>query len=51
MNDHGLRVEVLTKDIVVTLPGTSYTVAYYKPGNSAQLRIFHIRRPPNPTLL
>ena len=39
MDDHGLHVEVLTKNIVVTLPGTSYTVAYYQPEKSAQLRV------------
>jgi hypothetical protein len=37
---HGLHVEVQPKDIVVTLPGTSYTVAYYKPEKSAQLRVW-----------
>jgi hypothetical protein len=39
MDDHCLHVEVQTKNIVVTLPGTSYTVAYYKPEKSAQLRV------------
>jgi hypothetical protein len=40
MADHGLHVEVQTKDIFVTLPGTSYTVAYYQPAKSAQLRVW-----------
>jgi hypothetical protein len=26
-----LRVEVRVDEIIVTLPGTSYTVTYYKP--------------------
>ena len=30
-------VEVLDGDIVITLPGSSYTVTYYKPKNSPQL--------------
>jgi hypothetical protein len=29
-----LQVEVLHNEITVTLPGTSYTVTYYKPKNS-----------------
>jgi hypothetical protein len=29
-----LQIEVLHKDITVTLPGTSYTVTYHKPANS-----------------
>ena len=33
----GLRVEVRGGEIVVTLPGTSYTVTYYKPAKSPQL--------------
>ena len=32
-----LRVEVRVDEIIVTLPGTSYTVTYYKPLNSPQL--------------
>jgi hypothetical protein len=30
-------VEVRNDDIIVTLPGTSYTVTYYKPASSPQL--------------
>jgi hypothetical protein len=33
-----LRVEVQDGEIVVTLPPTHYTVTYYKPSNSPQLR-------------
>jgi hypothetical protein len=29
-----LQVEVLHREITVTLPGTSYTVTYHKPANS-----------------
>lgn len=32
-----LEIEVQDGDITVTLPGTSYTVTYYKPKNSPQL--------------
>jgi hypothetical protein len=39
MDPPGLHVEVQTKNIVVTLPGTSYTIAYYKPEKSPQLRV------------
>jgi hypothetical protein len=27
----GLQIEVMHKEITVTLPGTSYTATYYKP--------------------
>jgi hypothetical protein len=36
------QVEVLHNEITVTLPGTSYTVTYYKPKNS---RILLAKRP------
>jgi hypothetical protein len=32
-----LHLEVRNDDIIVSLPGTSYTVTYYKPANSPQL--------------
>ena len=32
-----LRVQVLNDDIIVTLPGSHYTVTYYKPAKSPQL--------------
>jgi hypothetical protein len=31
-------VEVRDDEIIVTMPGTSYAVTYYKPVNSSQLR-------------
>ena len=37
-----LQVEVLHNEITVTLPGTSYTVTYYKPKDS---RILLAKRP------
>ena len=35
---HDLHVEVVVGDIIVTLPGTSYTATYYKPANCPDLR-------------
>ena len=32
-----LRVQVLNDDIIVTLPGSHYSVTYYKPAISSQL--------------
>jgi hypothetical protein len=32
-----LHIDVVDKEIVVTLPFTSYTVTYYKPAKSPQL--------------
>jgi hypothetical protein len=32
-----LRLEVWDDEIIVSLPGTSYAVTYYKPANSPQL--------------
>jgi hypothetical protein len=32
-----LRVEVIDDDIIVTMPGTAYSVAYYKPAKSPSL--------------
>lgn len=32
-----LRVLVIDDDIIVTMPGTGYTVTYYKPAKSPQL--------------
>jgi hypothetical protein len=31
MSEQNLRVQVIDDNIVVTLPGYSYSVAYYKP--------------------
>ena len=36
-----LHVEVEGGDVMVTLPGTSYAVTYYKPANSPQLHGKH----------
>ena len=35
-------VEVRDDEIIVTMPGTSYAVTYYKPANSSQLLARHI---------
>jgi hypothetical protein len=32
-----LRVQVIYDEILVTLPGSTYSVTYYKPNNSPQL--------------
>jgi hypothetical protein len=37
-----LELEVWDRDIVITLPGTSYAVTYDKPKNSPQLLAKHI---------
>jgi hypothetical protein len=37
-----LELEVWDRDIIVTLPGSSYAVTYYKPKNSPQLLAKHI---------
>jgi hypothetical protein len=37
MTEPKLRVQVVGEDIVVTLPGFSYAVAYYKPKGSPSL--------------
>jgi len=37
-----LHLEVVDDEIIVTLPGTSYIVTYYKPANSPQLLAKHI---------
>jgi hypothetical protein len=37
MTEPELRVQVVGADIVVTLPGSSYAVAYYKPKSSPSL--------------
>jgi len=39
---HDLHVEVEGGDIMVTLPGTSYAVTYYKLANSPQLHGRHL---------
>ena len=39
-----LRVDVLDDEIVVSLPGTSYTVTYFKRPNSPQLLAKNIFR-------
>jgi hypothetical protein len=36
MNE-SLKIEVCDYEIIVTLPGTSYTVTYYKPAELPQL--------------
>ena len=36
-----LHIEVLHKEITVTMPGTSYTVTYYKPRDSRLLLAKH----------
>ena len=33
----GMKLDVRDDEIIVTLPGTSYSVTYYKPANSPQL--------------
>jgi len=30
----GLQIQIMHREITVTLPGTSYTITYYKPANS-----------------
>ena len=37
MSHWGFQIEVRGDEIIVTLPGTNYTVTYYKPANSPQL--------------
>jgi hypothetical protein len=37
MTETDLRVDVHQGEVIVTLPGTRYTVTYYKPANPAQL--------------
>ena len=32
-----LRLDVVDDEIIVSIPGTSYSVTYYKPANSPQL--------------
>jgi hypothetical protein len=36
-----LHIEILHKEISVTMPGTSYTVTYYKPRDSRMLLAKH----------
>jgi hypothetical protein len=36
-DDHGLHVEVRGGDIIVTLPGTSFMVTYFKPAGTSHL--------------
>jgi hypothetical protein len=43
-----LQLEVRDGDITITLPGTSYTVTYYKPKNSPQLLAKRIARKDDP---
>jgi hypothetical protein len=33
----GIKLDVRDDEMIVTLPGTSYSVTYYKPANSPQL--------------
>ncbi|MGO8841061.1 MAG: hypothetical protein ACLQF1_07965 [Methyloceanibacter sp.] len=42
MNEASLKIELRDDEIIVTLPGTSYIVTYYKPANSPQLLAKHI---------
>jgi hypothetical protein len=37
MSADGLHIEVQGGDIIVTMPGTSYRVVYYKPAGSPRL--------------
>ena len=37
MSHWDFQIEVRDDEIIVTLPGTNYTVTYYKPANSPQL--------------
>jgi hypothetical protein len=37
----GLQIEIMHKEITVTLPGTNYTATYYKPKESRILRAKH----------
>lgn len=37
MSHWDFEIEVRDDEIIVTLPGTNYTVTYYKPANSPQL--------------
>ena len=39
MSEQNLRVQVVDDNIVVTLPGYSYSVAYYKPDRSPGLLV------------
>jgi hypothetical protein len=45
-----LRIDVVDDEIVVTLPGTSYSVTYYKLPNSAQLLAKHIANKDDPRI-
>jgi hypothetical protein len=49
-----LRLDVVDDEIIVSLPGTNYTVTYYKPPKSPQLlakRISNRDDPRSPTSL
>jgi hypothetical protein len=43
-----LELEVWDRDVIVTLPGSSYAVTYYKPKNSPQLLAKHIASDDDP---
>jgi hypothetical protein len=45
-----LDLEVQDGDITVVLPGTSYSVTYYKPRNSPQLLAKRIARTDDPSV-
>jgi hypothetical protein len=47
-NIHGLHVEVQQGGLIVSLPGTYYTVTYHKPGKSPQLVAKSYPRKDNP---
>jgi hypothetical protein len=40
--ESALHLEVVDDEIVVSLPESQYSVTYYKPGTSPQLRAKHI---------
>ena len=44
-----LRLDVVDDEIIVSIPGTSYTVTYYKPAKSPQLLAKRIANRDDPT--
>jgi hypothetical protein len=45
-----LRLDVVDDEIMITLPGTTYSVTYYKPPNSPQLLARNISQYARPRL-
>jgi hypothetical protein len=45
-----LRLDVMDDEIIITLPGTTYSVTYYKPPNSPQLLARNISQYARPRL-